>query len=405
MSKFLIASCDMEVGGVERSLAGMLNAFDYDRHQVDLMLYRHRGDFMELLPRKANLLEEMPQYATFRASIADTAKSGQVGIALSRLLSKAHAGMEGKLRGAAESGYIQQQLMWLYALPLLPKLERRYDAAISYLWPHYFVADKVQAAVKIAWIHTDYSTIPTKRSMDVRMWRRFDHIVAVSDSCKDAFLEKYGELRGKVTVIENMISPRMVRSLAAAEIPGNPMAADKRFKLLTVARLSSQKGLDLAIEALRILTDRGYGDIVWYVAGYGGEEEALKRQAERSGLRDRFVWLGKQTNPYPYMKACDLYVQPSRYEGKAVTVTEAKMIGKPVLITNYSTAASQVEDGKDGCIAELSAEGIANGIEALYRDAALRERLAARCAASDYGNEGEIRKLYELMARDGRRSG
>ena len=74
-------------------------------------------------------------------------------------------------------------------------------------------------------------------------------------------------------------------------------------------------------------------------------EEELKELIAQNNLEDSFILLGKKTNPYPYMKACDLYVQPSRYEGKAVTVTEAKILGKPILITNYPTARSQIEDG------------------------------------------------------------
>ncbi|WP_028611937.1 glycosyltransferase [Paenibacillus harenae] len=397
MRNVLIASYDMEVGGVERSLAGMLDEFDYSRYDIDLMLYRHKGDFMPLLSERANLLAEIPQYASFRKSINETIKDRQLPIGISRVLAKTHASVVGMVNGIPEMGYYQMQLMWKYASPFLPACKREYDVAISYLWPHYFVADKVKAGKKVAWIHTDYSTVATNRQLDLKMWRKFDYIIAVSDACRDSFLERYGELRDKVVVMENMISPSYVRSMAKENMDQNPMTGDSRFKLLSVGRLCHQKGFDHAIQAFKLLIDKGYNKMVWYIVGYGGDEELLQELIVQNGLEGRFILLGKQTNPYPYMDQCDLYVQPSRYEGKAVTVTEAKILGKAVMITNYPTASSQVLQEVDGYIAELSIEGIAAGIEKLYHDNELRERLAFNCSNTDYSNSSELDKLYELM--------
>ncbi|NOU87843.1 glycosyltransferase [Paenibacillus sp. LMG 31460] len=395
MKNILIASYDMEVGGVERSLVSMLDHFDYKEHAIDLMLYKHQGEFMNLINHKTNLLGEIPQYTTFRKSIAKTFQDRQYTIGLSRILSKIHAEMFGRIRRVAEPGYYQMQLMWKYALPYLPQIEKEYDAAISYLWPHYFIAHKIKAKKKIAWIHTDYSNVETNVKMDLEMWRKFDHIVAVSDACKDSFLSKYGELESKVVVIENITSPDFIRNMANKEAAA-PMVNDDRFKLVTVARLSHAKGIDNAVKALRVLNDKGYRDIVWYIVGYGGDEAAIKELIASNDLNDQFILLGKKINPYPYIKACDLYVQPSRYEGKAVTVTEAKILGKPILITNYATAKSQVEDGYDGVISELSIEGIVDGIEKLYKDVELRKELSTNCESTDYSNSYELEKLYRL---------
>lgn len=189
MKDILVASFDMEVGGVERSLISMLEGFDYKKYAVDLMLYRHQGDFMELVCNKVNLLEEVPQYTTFRKSIGETLKDKEYGIGFSRILSKINTRFAGKAKGIVETGYYQMQLMWKYAIPFLPKLDKEYDVAISYLWPHYFVADKVKAKKKIAWIHTDYSTIETDIEMDLKVWNKFDCIVAVSEACKNSFLK------------------------------------------------------------------------------------------------------------------------------------------------------------------------------------------------------------------------
>lgn len=396
MKKVLIASFDMEVGGVERSLISMLNNFDYDNNKVDLMLYRHQGDFMKLLPNNHNLLGEIPEYSSFRKSVAEVIKEKRYILAMTRILANINSKIIAKTKKINEVGYYQMQLMWKYALPFLPKLDKEYDVAISYLWPHYFVSEKVKAKRKIAWIHTDYSTIATDIDMDLKMWNKFDYIMAVSEECKNAFLKKYSSLKGKVKVMENITSPEFIRKMAEEDIEEN-IKEDDSFKLVSVARFSHAKGIDNAVKALKLLHDRGLTDIKWYVVGYGGDEEIIRKLIKENNLEDSFILLGKKINPYPYINAGDIYVQPSRYEGKAVTVGEAQILGKPVIITNYTTAKSQVRENVDGYICELSADGIANGIEKLYKDKNLRTKLSDNCKKTNYSNSDELNNLYSIF--------
>ena len=396
MRKVLISSFDMEVGGVERSLISMLNNFDYSNNEVDLMLYSHTGDFMPMLNNRVNLLNEVKQYSTFRKSIGETIKQGNLTLGLARILSKFLAKINGRLKDLNEYGIYQMQLMWKYSLPFLPKLEKEYDVAISYLWPHYFVAEKVQAKRKIAWIHTDYSTIETDVDMDLKMWDKFDYIMAVSEECKNAFLKKYPSLKEKVKVMENITSPDFIREMASENIEEN-IKNDNSFKLVSVARLSHAKGIDNAVRALKVLHNRGLTNIKWYVVGYGGDEQMIRNLIKENNLEDSFILLGKKINPYPYINIGDIYVQPSRYEGKAVTVGEAQILGKPVIITNYTTANSQVKKDIDGYICELSISGIANGIEKLYNDNQLMCDLSTNCNKCNYSNEHELEKLYDLF--------
>ncbi|MEH7380041.1 glycosyltransferase [Bacillus sp. JJ1533] len=393
MKNVLISSFDMEVGGVERSLISMLNNFDYKSFKVDLMLYSHTGEFMNLLPGSTNLLVEVKAYKTFRMSIGQIFKKGNLPIGIIRLFSKYKASLD----HSNETGYKQMQYMWKYALPILPKMDKEYDVAISYLWPHYFIAEKVNAKKKIAWIHTDFSLVNTDQRMDIEMWLKFDYIIAVSSECKNSFIKKYPTLKQKVMVIENITSPEVVAKLAQEKIY-NPMETDKRFKIVSVARFSHAKGIDNAVKALKILKDMGYGDIAWYVVGYGGDEHIIKRLISKSKLENSFILLGKKTNPYPFIKAADLYVQPSRYEGKAVTVTEAKILGKPILITNYPTASSQLEPGIEGVICDLSVQGLVKGIENLYHDQELKESLVSNINKRDYSNSYELDKLYKIIS-------
>ncbi|PPA69231.1 glycosyltransferase [Jeotgalibacillus proteolyticus] len=392
MKKILISSFDMEVGGVERSLISMLNNFDYSNYQVDLLLYSHTGDFLGLLPEQVNLLPENKVYKTFRMSVKDTIKSGQLTIAIARMRAKYKANKS----NSAESGIKQMQYMWKYALPFLPEVEAEYDVAISYLWPHDFTAKKVKAKTKIAWIHTDFSNVETDQAADLEIWKSYQHIIAVSDDCKKAFLSKYPSLSAKTKVIENITSPQFVM-LQSEEKTENPMTTDTRFKIVTVARLSHAKGIDNAVEALKKIKDSGYNNIAWYVVGYGGDEKRIKQLIKQYGLEDQFYLLGKKINPYPFIKEADLYVQPSRYEGKAVTVSEAQILSKPVLITNYSTAKSQLETGVNGLICELSVDGITKEIIKIYNTPSIRDGLSSNCKNINFNNSNELIKLYSLI--------
>ncbi|MGL4866620.1 MAG: glycosyltransferase [Cetobacterium sp.] len=393
MKSVLIASYDMEIGGVERSLASMLNNFDYKNHEVDLLLYNHTGPFLQYIPAEVNLLPQNKSYSTIRKGIGTIARLGMPHLAFERVRAK-FVGKSGIKKGFDDT--YQMQLMWRYCKKYFRKVDKKYDVAISYLWPHDFVLDKVNAKVKIAWIHTDYSKINPDREMDLKIWERYDYIVAVSEDCLESFLKIYPTLALRCRVIENITSPKFIKEMSDKGRDKIPFDSEN-FNLLSVARFSYAKGIDIAVETLRILKKRGYENIKWYVVGYGGDEEQIKRLIEAYSLKNNFILLGKRENPYPFMKRCDLYVQPSRYEGKAVTVSEAQILGKPVLITNYPTASSQVKDGVDGIITDLSPEGLADKIETLYKDRDILKRLENHCSKTDFSNEKELERLYELF--------
>lgn len=396
MKQILISSFDMSIGGVERSLISLLESFDYDKYDIDLMLYRQQGEFMSMLPKEINLLKEVPEYTTFRKSISEIIKEGQYKMAVSRLAAKYIGQLVTTYKGFKELGLIPMQLVWKFALPVLPSVEKKYDVAISYLWPHYFVGEKVNAKKKIAWIHTDYSYLEIDNKIDAQMWEKFDCIVAVSESCKLSFLKKYPQFEKRTVVIENISSANFIKKMAEDNYISELKDKNNNINIITVARLAYAKGIDDAVRACRRLLDEGY-NIVWYVVGYGNEEKNIKELINNLKVENNFILLGKKINPYPYVKACDIYVQPSRYEGKAVTVTEAQILGKPVLITNYNTAMSQVKDGFDGIITSLGVDGIVSGVKKLIDNPEIRNTLQYNTINSNYCNSSEIEKLYCLI--------
>lgn len=170
------------------------------------------------------------------------------------------------------------------------------------------------------------------------------------------------------------------------------------MKLLSIGRFCTAKNYDNVPDICRRMLDIGVSeDLRWYIIGYGGNEELIRRRIAEAGMEKHVILLGKKENPYPYIKACDIYVQPSRYEGKSVTVREAQMLCKPVAVTAYPTATSQVNDGVDGVIIPLDNESCAKGLADFIANKPLRNRISEYLATHDYGNEAEIEKIYRLI--------
>ena len=396
MKKILISSFSMGIGGVERSLINMLENFDYDNYDLDLMLYKHEGEFLEFIPSKVNLLNEIDGYNDFGVPIKNLIQKGKISLASARLRAKFISTIIKKLNHIEDISYYQDQLSKKLSQPYLSNLDKEYDVAISYVWPHDFIANKVKANKKIAWIHTDYSTIDIDRKYDLEIWNKFDYIISISEECTNSFLKVYPILKEKIIYMENITSPEFIKKMAEDKIE-EEIINDNTYELVTVARLSPPKGIDNAVRAMKVLKDRGLENIKWYVIGYGPEEEKIKMLIDDLDLKEQFILLGKKTNPYPYIKHCDLYVQPSRYEGKAVTITEAQILQKPILVTNYPTAKSQITNNVDGMITELSINGIADGIEQMINNKELTERLIKNTGEKNYSNSYELEKLYNLL--------
>lgn len=394
--KILISSFDLAVGGVERSLLGLLEHLDYSKYEIDLMLFKQEGEFLSFLPKGPNLLNEIPHYATFRKSLKEIIQEKYYPIGISRLLAKIISSIQGKSRNISEPGYLTIQYGWEIAKPFLPKLNKEYDVAIGFLWPHHFIGGKVKAKKRIGWVHTDYSNIYLNKKIEINMWNKLDNIVAVSEECANTFLNFYPEFHNKTSVIENILSPKMVKEQSVQEVPIEIEINSNHTTLVTVGRLSHAKGIDRAIKACKMLVNQGIA-IKWYVVGYGPLEEELSKLIYELDLQNHIFLLGKKINPYPYIKAADIYIQPSRYEGKAVTIREAQILEKPVVITNFPTAKSQAKDGYDALIVDSNVEGIVWGIKRLIDSEQLRNTIIKNIKNTSYGNENEIEKLYQLI--------
>ena len=183
--RILIAMQYMEIGGVERSLLGLLEAMDYSRFKVDLFLYRHSGELMPLIPPQVRLLPEIPAYTTLTRPIAEILREGYAVIALGRLKAKAESWLFGR-QGAMGENYSVYQYVADATTPFLPPIsDTMYDLAISFIAPHNIVRDKVSARRKVAWIHTDYSNVAVDVKREIKAWGAYDRIAAISPDARE----------------------------------------------------------------------------------------------------------------------------------------------------------------------------------------------------------------------------
>lgn len=393
--KIFIFSHAMEIGGAERALLGLLNSIDYSKYEVDLFLLKHSGELMPLIPKQVNLLPEISQYSAIMKPMVLALKEGQIKVVLGRLCGKLKAKLY-DIKHTLNRSAVAIEYSHKHTVKYLPKVNNEhYDIAISFLTPHYIVSEKVNADKKIAWIHTDYSTIELDVKSELAMWSKFDNIVSISDDVTKAFLTKFPSLENKIVYIENILSKGFIDGQADLIDVSNEMD-NSTVKLLTIGRFSPQKKLDEVPQIASIIKSKGI-DFKWYIIGYGGEENLIRSKISEFSMEDTVIILGKKDNPYPYIKACDIYLQPSRYEGKAVTVHEALILNKPVIITDYPTAHSQLKDGFDGVIVPMDIEDSANEIARVIEDKELQQRLICNMQSTNYSNESEIEKLYKLI--------
>ena len=395
----------LELGGAEKSLVGLLRAIDYSRLDVDLFLYSHRGELMREIPKEVRLLPETAAYACIECPVKDALLKGQWGVVWGRLKAKWQFKRYVRRMHPKDGSAIFQYVMNAVE-PHLPSLHHlgEYDLAVSFLTPHNVVLNKVRAKRKACWIHTDYTQIDVNTALELPVWSGYDHIVSISADVTKAFLSVFPTLKDKIVEIHNILSADFVRNhaeeMSADEVAREMPREEGVINLLSVGRFSHAKNYDNVPAICRIinsLLSTANCQCRWYLIGYGGEEPLIRQRIAEEGMEGKVIILGKRENPYPFIKACDVYVQPSRYEGNAVTVREAQMLCKPVVITAYPTATSQIQDGTDGIIVPIDNEGCAKAIANFLCNKQEQEQVTSFLSVHDYGNMAEALPFYQLI--------
>ncbi len=393
--KILFLMPYLNCGGVESTLFSLLEAMDYSKYEITLLLVESKGEFLDRIPANVKVrqisIPEKEQGIFFgkKQKFLQYIKSGKLWKIPSFILYNLKFGLsEDRTSNAAYFNKISKSV---------PSLDGNYDLAVDYFgyatFTTFYLSEKVNAKVKVSWLHSILSRFNPQAFL--QWYEKMDVIFSVSKKVGEDFAHLFPSVK-TLRPFYNIIDPDKIRRLAEQ---GDGFTDDfDGLRILTVGRICEEKGMDLAVESYRRLLSLNY-HIRWYLIGGGSDEELSKLKALLKTQREKenFVFLGIQKNPYAYMHQCDIYVQPSRFEGYCTTTNEARILGCPIVMTNVSGAEEQVVCGRTGYIVDQDASSITHAIEKLILDSTCRKKFRENLLQMDFSTNTELDKLYQLI--------
>lgn len=374
-------------GGSEKSLVSLLPLLSQEKYSIDLWVLQRGGVFESLVPDGISFVP-IPYHNLVERLVRRIAKLSY------SFQTRWYKFIRKKKHGA--------EVLWsstgfAYKVP-----QKEYDIAVAYQqgFPTYLVAEKICAKKKIAWVNADIFEVGYSIPFNLPFYRLFDHIVPVSEKLKVKMENRLPELADKLVCVYDILNPDLICRRANEQVEVNDSIPDEVVTIVTVGRMVYLKGYDLAIDAGEILHKNGI-DFKWIFVGDGPERLAIEESINRKGLSDLFMLVGMQTNPYPYIKSADIYVQASRFEGFGMTIGEAKILNKPIVSTDFEVVYDQLTDRENGLIVEKNGGSIAEGIMLLLKDEELRRRIVSNLSVEQNSTmRTELMKVEKLFDED-----
>lgn len=386
MKNILIVMTSLYNGGAERSLVNFLNEIPEGKYNIDLLLFKKKGMFLSQIPNHINVLDVPSDIKKLYGTLKDAKEKLPIKI-FGNIIS----------RIAKKNDAARRSFRWKYFYEKsIQNIEKEYDIAIAYISGEvlYYVGKKVKADKKFVWVHNDYKSANYCKKFEYEYFKKMNKIISISDSCVKILKEEFPEFSDKIYTLENITSSIVVKNRANEFYPIE--FQNDSYKLLSIGRLNEQKGFDIAIESAKKLKEKNI-DFKWYIIGTGSLRKKLEKQIKNYDLDNTVLLLGSRENPYPYIKNCTIFVQPSRFEGKSVVLDEAKILAKPIIVTNYPTVHDQIISNVEGIISELNSLDLSKTIERVLVDENIRNNLSNSLKGKDYGNQSEINKYIKLI--------
>ena len=388
---FIIGS--LQSGGVSKSMVSLLNAWDTEKYDTSLLLCCKDGDvFSDYLPKNIQLIYSpviehvMGGFSSLKWLLAHGYFLLCLGVLLRLILSRISRPLASELIARM--------------MPVVSNVH--YDLIVDYGGQQllYYMVNKLSATKKVSFFHSDYSKWSFYYNADKKYYPLVDHIFTISQTCVDSLKHFFPNCADRVSIMENISSPTIIRqqsleSIGEFKVQIDQMKAAGNTILCTIGHICRGKGFDFAIEASDILKRNGI-NFKWLFIGKVLEEDLLKLIADNR-LDDNILLIGVQRNPYPYIGFSDIVVHPSRFEGKSIALDEAKILCKPIVVTNFSTVGDQFENGKNGTICEMSGKAVANAIIELINNPTLQDSYRTYLGTHIVDNSREVNKLYTYL--------
>lgn len=394
MKKVLFMVSSMNIGGVEKSLLSLLSVIPKEKYDITILVLEKKGGFLEYIPDwikveeanwfgKINPIIMQPPQQTIKEYFNSKQYKKMLFFICSYFISK-------KLNN--------RYVYYKEVFKDVPSNTNTYDIAIAYAGPtdiiDYYIANKVVAAKKISWVHFDISKHVINGKLYSKLYCMFDKVFVVSKEAKKRLIEKIPTVKNKADVFLNIVPYSLINEMSRENVEFDN--SYKGIKIVTVGRLSKEKGQDLAIMVLNKLRKGGY-DVRWYCVGDGNDRKEYEMLINKYSLKNDFILLGSTPNPYPYIAKADIYAQTSRHEGYCLTLAEAKSLHKPIVTTNFIGAYEQIEEGQTGYIVKCDEEELYKRIKYLIDNKAERDKLAENLSKNKFDTVEEVQKLFNYI--------
>lgn len=394
MKKLLFMCINMNIGGTEKALLTMLNEIDDSKYDITLLMLEEYGGFLNEIPSFVKV-KYVDEYKSIKPFVNEPPK-----ILIKRLIkNKAYlTGLSTLLNYSISKITKNISYYYKYILKNIKGIDEEYDLAVAYAGPMdfitYFVLNKIKAKKKVQWIHFDINKIGFNRKFAKRNYKKFDKIFVVSEAGKEKLINLIPALNNKVEAFFNIISCNLIENMSK-----NEKSFDDLFdgvRILTVGRLSKEKGQELTINVLARLKNEGY-KVRWYCIGDGPEKYNYRNRIKRLDIENDYILLGSKLNPYPFMKDCDIYVQPSKHEGYCITLGEARCFDNPIVTTNFTGANEQIKNEVTGLVCDISEEGVYKSVKRLLDDKKLYGEIRRNLKSDIVDSTSEVAKLYKVI--------
>ena len=386
---------NMNIGGTEKALLTMLNEIDDSKYDITLLMLEEYGGFLNEIPSFVKV-KYVDEYKSIKPFVNEPPK-----ILIKRLIRNKEYLTGLTTLSSYSISKITNNISYYYRYILrnVKKIDEEYDLAVAYAGPMdfitYFVLNKIKAKKKVQWIHFDITKIGFNRKFAERNYKKFDKIFVVSEEGKEKLINLIPALNNKVEAFFNIISCNLIENMSK-----NEKSFDDLFdgvRILTVGRLSKEKGQELTINVLARLKNEGY-KVRWYCIGDGPEKDNYRNRIKGLDIENDYILLGSKLNPYPFMKDCDIYVQPSKHEGYCITLGEARCFDNPIVTTNFTGANEQIKNEITGLVCDISEQGIYQAIKRLLDNKELYKDIRINLSNEIVDSTNEISKLEKLVS-------
>lgn len=397
INTFSRAGAEIALLDLLRKLEEMDAKRENPKYDISLLVLMGQGELASQLPESVHLVNK--RYS--QDSVLEARGKGHmIGTVLRSLACRGNVFrlapyMLRAYRKMRQSGQVRiDKILWRAISDGAPRLDETYDLAVAFLegGSAYYVADHVKAKKKAAFIHIDYKMAGYTRELDRDCYLTYDALFPIGEQVQNQFLKVYPECADRTRIFHNVINADKIRE-RAKERGGFDDSYDG-IRILTVGRLTEQKAYPVAIEAMKLLKERG-AHARWYVLGEGPEREKLEKLIAEKDLQNDFLLLGATENPYPYFAQADIYVHATGFEGKSVAIQEAQILGCAIVASQINW--EQICHGKDGLLCALDADAIMEAVQSLIEDPGKRRQLGLAASQKNVAFAEDMKLLDQLL--------